>query len=116
MDQFVRVAALFLLLGGVMIVSTTGFSMPKNVMEHDGVAHSILCPLLGGVSSQCVHTILPEEPMLPSVIVLVLLLGGLGMFVHRQVFIGLQRLRHRLLPPPYYQELFSSGILNSKRY
>lgn len=87
-------------------------------MAHEGMsgtAHSILCPLMGGASPVCAHSSFPEVPVLPTVFVLALL-SVLLLVTLRLAPLVLLRLRHYLLPPPYYQELFSSGILNSKRH
>lgn len=116
-DRASMTAAIFLF--GALVIASIATTVAPVVAEHggmNGTAHSILCPFMGGVSAACTHPSFPEVPALPVVFALVLLVGVLQFYVPRVAPGALQRSRHYSLPPPYYQELFSNGILNTKRF
>ena len=104
-----------------LVLSVFAFSGVMSQVHGDmamagAMSHSIICPFMGGMSPLCTHRAIPDVPIAPTVLALVLIVPFL--FVRLAPFAGAQILRTRLRAPPptLYQELFSSGLLNPKYF
>lgn len=131
MTRVARTAAITLVLGMLAFVVAGTFAAPMSTMEHEGMqgcmfmeveALCAMSPLEHLALWQASFTTVAPQLTTASLILLILalaLLGSFEFFIHTrpppQFVFALAREREAL-PPPFLQELFSNGVLNSKRH